>query len=91
MNDPSVRLICIAAYHNTATGERYARSDVLEVTSARAAFLLVDAPGCFRYDDVRPELAVEAVTPAFVGGNVVVFDAVLLAGQILPGKKRSRG
>jgi len=93
----SVRLICTAAYHNTATGDRYAREDVLEVTSERAAFLCADAPGCFRLDDVRAEeeqageLPVEAVSPAFVGGNVVAFSDVPLAGKILPAKKRSRG
>lgn len=108
MNDPSfgklrtasVRLICIAAYHNTATGERYRRADVLEVTAERAVFLLADAPGSFRYDDVRAlpdvdaagtaEVEVAAVTPEFVGGNVVAFDAVPLAGKILPARKRTR-
>ena len=95
MNDSSVRLICIAAYHNTATGERYVRSDVLEVTSDRAAFLLRDAPGCFRCDDVTfapvasalgTEVEVEAVTPEFAGGSVVAFPGATAA--VLSPKRR---
>ena len=74
MNDSSVRLICIAAYHNTATGERYVRSDVLEVTSDRAAFLLRDAPGCFRCDDVT-----FAPVASALGTDDVTFSPVASA------------
>lgn len=71
----TLRLICIAPYHNTATGARYAVADVLEATEDEARFLFADAPDCFRYDDVTAaEVETAAAQPTMTAPNIVEFS-----------------